>query len=107
MTPASATETPDVIALAERVSLIAVRAARAPIPALAAEIEAIRAAAAACGNFPAVAVTQAISAALERGERGALVQAWIIVLRDAVLSGRHDQRACDTYGAACSVRLAG
>jgi len=36
-----------------------------------------------------------------------LVQAWLGVLRDAVLSERHDVRARETYVAACSVRLAG
>lgn len=107
MTTIAATEPSDAIALAQRVTMIAARAASAPIRVLAAEVEAIRAVASACGHYPAVAVTQAISAALERGERGALVQAWLGVLRDAVLSERHDAPARETYLAACSVRLAG
>ncbi len=107
MMPAFATMSSDSTALAERVMRIAACAGNLPIPAIAAEVEAIRVAARARGHLPAVAVTQAISAALERGERGALVQAWLGVLRDAVLSERHDVRARETYVAACSVRLAG
>ena len=79
-----------------------------PLPrTLAAEVDAIRAAALAHGLFPAVAVTHAIEAALSRGERGALVTGWLHILRDAVSCDRHDGGACETYAAACSVRLTG
>lgn len=93
--------------LAARVALIGMRAATAPTALLAADIDAIRAAAVAHGLFPAVTVAHAIAAALARGERGALVLGWIAILRDAVSSDRHDPRACETYAAACSVRLTG
>ena len=48
-----------------------------------------------------------LGAALSRGEHGALVHSWLSVLSDAVVSERQDVEACDTFAAACSVRLAG
>lgn len=93
--------------LAARVAMVGMRANVASTAALAAEVDAIRAAAQAYGLYPAVAVTHAIDAALARGERGALVLGWIAILRDAVSSDQHDRNACETFAAACSVRLAG
>jgi hypothetical protein len=93
--------------LAARVALIAAYADEAPIALLAKEVDAIRAAALAHGLYPAVTVTHAIAAALARGERGALVLGWIAILRDAVACDRQDAHACETYAAACSIRLTG
>ncbi|WP_010218504.1 hypothetical protein [Sphingomonas sp. PAMC 26621] len=92
MMPASVIESPDPAALVERVTRVAACAGNLPFSVLEAEVAAIHAEALACGHFPAVSVAQAISAALERGERGALVNAWLGVLRDAVLPGRPVQR---------------
>ena len=74
---------------------------------LAREIDAIRTIAHLNGMRPAVAVAQALEMALARGERGPLIYGWVAILRDAVTSDRHDDAACDTYRAACSVRLFG
>ena len=74
---------------------------------LAREIDAIRTIAHLNGMRPAVAVAQALEMALARGERGPLIHGWVAILRDAVTSDRHDDAACDTYRAACSVRLFG
>ena len=93
--------------LARRVAQLRLRAAIVPANVLATEVDAIRAAALAHGLLPAVAVTHAIAAALARGERGALVLGWLAILRDAVSCDRHDGPACETYAAACSVRLTG
>ena len=49
----------------------------------------------------------ALESALARGERGALVHGWLAMLSDAVGCERQDRAACDTFAAACSVRLAG
>ena len=94
-------------ALATRVAWVDVQAAGIGVAALAAEVDAIRAAALALGLYPAVAVTHAIAAALARGERGPLIVGWIAILRDAVSCERQDAHACETYAAACSVRLTG
>lgn len=93
--------------LAARVAAMRMRAGSASTASLAAQVDAIRIAALANGLFPAVTVTHAIDAALARGERGALVLGWLALLRDAVAGDRHDGRACETYAAACSVRLTG
>lgn len=93
--------------LAARVALIGSRAPTASTATLATEVDAIRALALAHGLYPAVAVTHAIEAALARGERGPLVTGWLHILRDAVSCDRHDGPACETYLAACSVRLSG
>ena len=107
MDAASAETAPVQAELAARVGLLRMRAASVSAATLAAEIDAIRAAALAHGLYPAVAVTHAIASALSRGERGALVLGWLAILRDAVSCDRNDARACDTYAAACSVRLTG
>lgn len=93
--------------LAARVALIGSRAPTASTATLATEVDAIRATALAHGLYPAVAVTHAIEAALARGERGPLILGWLNILRDAVSCDRHDRPACETYLAACSVRLSG
>lgn len=72
---------------------------------LAIEIDAIRRIAHRHGLYPAVAVTQELESALARGERGALIQGWLSILGDAIGSERHDRDACETFAAACSVRL--
>ena len=74
---------------------------------LAHEIDAIRAIAHRSGMRPAVTVAQALEMALARGERGPLIHGWLAILRDAVGSDRHDDAACDTYRAACAVRMFG
>jgi hypothetical protein len=74
---------------------------------LAREIDAIRDLAHRHGMRPAVTVAQALEMALARGERGPLIHDWLAILRDAVRSERHDDAACDTFRAACSVRLFG
>ena len=94
-------------ALAAQVATIGDHATSVSTATLAAEIDAIRTAALSHGLYPAVAVTQAIEDALARGERGALVLGWLQILRDAVSCDRQDGPACDTYLAACSVRLTG
>jgi len=42
---------------------------------------------------------------LGRGERGPLIDGWLAILRDAIGCERHDAAACETFAAACSVRL--
>lgn len=91
--------------LAARVALVGIHASSKTTAMLAAEIDMIRQVAQAHGLLPAVAVTHALAAALARGERGPLVLGWLGVLHDAVASARQDMAACDTYAAACSVRL--
>lgn len=91
--------------LAARVALIGIHAQTTTTAMLAAEVDRIRHLALAHGLYPAVAVTHALAAALARGERGPLVLGWLGVLHDAVASPRQDRAACDTYTAACSVRL--
>ena len=107
MSAAYATIDPVQSELAARVASIGRSAPHASTATLATEIDAVRAAALAHGLYPAVAVTHAIEAALARGERGALVLGWLDILRDAVSCNRHDRHACETYAAACSVRLTG
>ncbi|MHA6722119.1 hypothetical protein [Sphingomonas sp. RS2018] len=74
---------------------------------VAAELEAIRRIAARHGMMPAVTVVHALDGALSRGERGPLVHTWLDILRDAVGCGPGDARTCDTFAAACTVRLNG
>ncbi|MEG3176465.1 hypothetical protein U1872_09510 [Sphingomonas sp. RB3P16] len=93
--------------LAERIALIGRHAPAASLATLATEIDAIRAAALRSGLLPAVAVAQVIAAALARGERGTLLCDWIAMLREAVGCERQDEQACQSYAAACSVRLTG
>lgn len=91
--------------LAHRVIAIGGHVGQASAGALASEIDAIRRIARANGLFPAAAVAQALAAALARGERGPLISGWLGILRDAVGCDRHDIAACETFAAACSVRL--
>lgn len=72
---------------------------------LATELEQVRRLAAAEGIGAAVAVVHALDSALARGERGPLIRGWLAILRDAVDCGMPDARACETFAAACSVRL--
>ncbi|CUS46098.1 MAG: hypothetical protein V4610_03435 [Pseudomonadota bacterium] len=91
--------------LAARIGMIGARAGGQRIGDIATEIDSIRRIAHRHGLFPAVAVTQALESALARGERGVLIQGWLSILGDAVGSDRHDRAACETFAAACSVRL--
>ena len=88
--------------LARRIGAIEWRASPARI---AAEVDAIRAIARRNGLFPAMVVAQALEAALGRGEHGALVHAWLVLLRDAVASERQDAGAADSFAAVCAVRF--
>lgn len=97
MSPASVTDSPDPVSLVERVSMLAFQADSMPLAVLAAEVDGARLAAIACGHFQGAAILQAISAALERGERSALIGAWLDVLRSAVLPGRFDLRSHDSH----------
>ncbi len=100
-------DNPDRTELAARIARVSLVVTGGSAAALAAEVDAIRAAAVSLGLYPAVAVTHAISAALARGERGPLVTGWIAILRDAVSCDRQDAHTCEIYAAACSVRLTG
>jgi hypothetical protein len=91
--------------LAQRVFAIGARTHRDPAGMIATEIDAIRRIARDNGFYPAAAVAQALEAALGRGERGPLIDGWLAILRDAVGCERHDAAACETFAAACSVRL--
>ena len=91
--------------LALRIFAIGARTGRATPGTLATEIDAIRRIAHANGLYPAVAVAHALEAALGRGECGPLIDGWLAILRDAVGCERHDADACETFAAACSVRL--
>lgn len=93
--------------LAQRLVVLGDRARHQSRNILAEEIEAIRRVAAANGMFPAASVAHALEMALGRGERGPLIEGWIAVLRDAVLSDRQDREAGDIFAAACSIRLVG
>ncbi len=93
--------------LVARVDAIGRRCDRLGAGELAHELEAIRRIAARHGIGPAITVVHALDSALSRGERGPLVHDWLAILRDAV-DGRSTQpQACETYAAACAVRLAG
>lgn len=91
--------------LAMRIFAIGARTTLETCDAIAIEIDAIRRIAQANGLYPAAAVAQAVESALGRGERGPLIDGWLAILRDAVGCERHDAAACETYAAACSVRL--
>lgn len=93
--------------LAARIAAIDVRAPHARPCELAPDIDAIRIIAHRNGLHPAVTVAHFVDSALSRGEHGALVHGWLSVLSDAVRGERQDLQACDTFAAACSVRLAG
>lgn len=93
--------------LAARIGRIGARVGLDRPAELAREIDGIRAIAHARGMRPAVTVAQALEMGLARGECGPLIRAWLDLLRDAVRSDRHDDAACDTYRAACAVRMFG
>lgn len=82
---------------------------RAPYPRaaeMALAVDEIRRIALHAGLNPTVTVAYFIEAALARGERGVLVHGWLQMLRDAVFADRQDVAACDSFAAACSIRLA-
>ena len=93
--------------LAARIGRIDARMGIDGPAALAREIDGIRALAHRSGMRPVVTVAQALEMGLARGERGPLIRAWLDLLRDAVGSERQDEAACDTYRAACAVRMFG
>lgn len=93
--------------LTARIAAIDVRAPYARPCELAPDIDAIRIIAHRSGLNPAVTVAHFVDYALARGERGALVHGWLAMLSDAVGCERQDVAACDSFAAACSVRLAG
>ena len=74
---------------------------------LASDVDAIRVIAHRNGLNPAVTVAHFLDSALSRGENGPLVHGWLSLLADAIGSDRQDIAACETFAAACSVRLAG
>ena len=92
--------------LAARIAAIDGRAPYLPPHAIAGEIEQIRLIAHRNGLNPAVTVAHFLDWALSRGEVGVLLHGWLAMLGDAVQSERQDVAACDTFAAACSVRLA-
>ena len=91
--------------LAARIGVIGAHVAGSRVADLTVEIDQIRQIAQHNGLFPAVAVAQALRSALARGERGPLIHGWLSVLNDAVGCERYDLAACETFTAACSVRL--
>ena len=91
--------------LAARISVIGAAADRRRAGDIAIEIGQIRQIAKRHGLHPAVAVSHALESALARGECGALIQGWLSILGDAIGSERRDPAACETFTAACSVRL--
>jgi hypothetical protein len=93
--------------LAARIAALDVRAPYARPCELAPGIDAIRAIAHRSGLNPAVTVAHFVGSALARGQHGALVHGWLSLLTDAVACERQDLAACETFAAACSVRLAG
>lgn len=90
--------------LAARVGVVSAFSARRHSD-IAIEIGAIRQIAHRHGLHPAVAVSRALESALARGERGALIQGWLSILRDAIGCDRQDRAACETFVAAGSVRF--
>ncbi len=91
--------------LAARIFAIGARTSLDTAGTIATEIDMIRRIARDNGLYPAAAVAQALEAALGRGERGPLIDGWLAILRDAVRCERNDPAACETFAAACSVRL--
>ena len=92
--------------LTARIVAIDARAADLRDRELALAVDEIRRIAHLAGLNPTVTVAHFIAAALARGERGVLVDGWLRMLRDAVAADRQDVAACDTFAAACTVRLA-
>jgi hypothetical protein len=70
------------------------------------EVDAIRQAAHGAQMLPAVTVARMLAAAVARGERGALVHGWLLMLREAIGSERQDAAASAAFAAACQVRFA-
>jgi hypothetical protein len=93
--------------LASRIAAIDVRAPYTQPRDLASDVDAIRVIAHRNGLNPAVTVAHFLDSALSRGENGPLVHGWLSLLADAIGSDRQDIAACETFAAACSVRLAG
>lgn len=92
--------------LAARIAAIDGRAPYAEPRDLAGEVDAIRLLAHRHGLNPAVTVAHFVDWALSHGHCGALLHGWLAMLSDAVASERQDVAACDSFAAACSVRLA-
>lgn len=93
--------------LGSRIDAIHARANRATTRELAADLDAVRALAAANGIAPALPVLHALEAALARGERGATIADALDLLGEAVRCGRNDARTSAIYAAACAVRRCG
>jgi hypothetical protein len=93
--------------LARRIEAVDRRCDGLRVGELAGELEAIRRTASANGIRSAVTVIHALDTILSRGERGPRVHAGLAILRDAVACARDDAPACETFAAACSIRLGG
>lgn len=93
------------IDLVARIDAMDARVGKFRADDLAAELEQVRRIAVAHGIGPAVIVVHALASALSRGECGPLVRGWLAILRDAVGCEASDARACETFAAACTVRL--
>lgn len=92
--------------LTARIAAIDVRAPYLRAAEMALAVDEIRRIALCAGLNPTVTVAHFIEAALARGERDVLVHGWLAMLRDAVFADRQDGPACDSFAAACSIRLA-
>ncbi|WP_419807876.1 hypothetical protein [Sphingomonas sp.] len=92
--------------LTTRIAAIDGRASSLRAGEMALAVDEIRHIAHHAGLNPTVTVAHFIEAALARGERGVLVHGWLQMLRDAVGAERQDVAACDSFAAACSIRLA-
>ena len=92
--------------LAARIAAIDGRAPYVAPRDLAGEVDAIRLIAHRHGLNPAVTVAHFVDWALSHGQCGTLLHGWLAMLSDAVASERQDLAACDSFAAACSVRLA-
>ena len=96
--------------LTARIAAIDVRAPYLCANEMAVAVDEIRHIAHHAGLNPCVTVAHFIEAALARGDarngRGILVHGWLQMLRDAVGADRQDVCACDSFAAACSIRLA-
>lgn len=93
--------------LTARIAALDVRAPYARARDLAVDVDAIRTIAHRNGLDPAVTVAHFLDSALARGEHGSLIHGWLALLSDAVRCERRDLAACESFAAACSVRLAG
>lgn len=93
--------------LAARIDDLDRRAYRMMPGDMASELEQVRRIAARHGMSPAITVVHALDSMLARGDCRAVVHDWLSILRDAVGCGSNDQRTCDTFAAACLVRLNG